>query len=186
VWRVRDLLGRLRPLAAPGPPARAGVGVPGDRRAERSAELAPVFAALAGAEAEAAAIRRQAADEARRRRDRTAAELTTMTADADARVAAERRAAREQARRKTRDETARLLAAAEGEAARQRELAARRMPELVALVVADVRRLADAGQPEGDREQDAAPAAGPPEAGAAEAGAAAGTVPADRIAGDSR
>jgi hypothetical protein len=52
---LRDLLIRFRPAGAPGPPTPGGV--PADRVAEASAELAPVFALLADTEAEALRIR---------------------------------------------------------------------------------------------------------------------------------
>lgn len=59
---LREILTRFRPVAVPGAPT--GGAVPADREAERDAELAPVFASLDEAEAEARGIRDGAAGEA--------------------------------------------------------------------------------------------------------------------------
>jgi cell division septum initiation protein DivIVA len=149
--RARDILRRLRTLSPPGPAGpQARAGVPGDLLAELSSELAPIFAALAGTETEAAAMRSRAAQEASRRREQAAAGADQILAEADSQLAEERLVALEQAKQASSQEISRLLAQAEQEADRQREFAARQIPPIVALVVADVRRRA--GSDLGDTE----------------------------------
>jgi len=63
---VREMLERFRPSGAPGAPAMSGV--PADRVAERSVELEPVFALLAGVQAEVDQIGSDAQREAMSRR----------------------------------------------------------------------------------------------------------------------
>jgi vacuolar-type H+-ATPase subunit H len=82
------LLRRFRFLGVPGAPA--AVGVPVDRRAVRAAELAPVLQALAGAEAEAAAIVARAEQDAAHRRERAAARAHSIVAEASDRAGAVR------------------------------------------------------------------------------------------------
>ncbi|MGH3462272.1 MAG: hypothetical protein ACRDP9_12430, partial [Kribbellaceae bacterium] len=78
--RTRDFLERFRPAGTPG--AAAIAGVPADRVAELSAELAQVFDALADTEEEAARIRRDAAAEAERRQDRARQRARGLVAEA--------------------------------------------------------------------------------------------------------
>ncbi|KAE8765526.1 hypothetical protein, partial [Georgenia thermotolerans] len=64
--RARDILQRFRPAGTPG--AAAPAGVPADRVTEMAAELEPVLARLAEAQAEADQVRAAARQEAERRR----------------------------------------------------------------------------------------------------------------------
>ncbi|WP_433074168.1 hypothetical protein ACQP1P_26885 [Dactylosporangium sp. CA-052675] len=80
---LRQLLRRFRPA---GPPGAAGrVAVPADRAARAEEELRPVFAALAAADAEAAAIRAAAEAEAARRQRRAGLAARRIVAAAQAR-----------------------------------------------------------------------------------------------------
>ena len=108
--QLGDFLNRFRPAGAPGAASRAGV--PADRAAELSAELDPVLALLAAADAECARLVAEAEDEASRIAAQGRDEAASITADAVRRA----EAARSQA-------AAEVLAAA-GEQGRQAERAA--------------------------------------------------------------
>ena len=79
--RVRDILFRFRPAGARVPAAEAGVPV--DRAADLAAELEPLFAQLADAEAECAAFVERAQTTAAGRRERDAQAADSIVADAD-------------------------------------------------------------------------------------------------------
>jgi hypothetical protein len=130
---VRDFLQRFRPAGAPGP--AAGAGVPADRVAERMAELGPVFALLAGAEEEAAGIRREATRWAQARRSEATSAAQRQVAEARIQAEAERAAAFTRARVEAEAAGAATVAAAEQEATRIRRRAADRLPRYLALAV---------------------------------------------------
>lgn len=146
--KARDLLQRFRPVGTPG--AAAPAGVPVDWVAELSAELEPVFAALSAVEAAAEAVRREALTEAVRRRDGAAAEAQQIVAAARRGAEDERRGVAERRRREAQQEVGRLLAVAAAEAERVRGVAAGRMSELTARVVAQARALAAGVAPVAD------------------------------------
>ena len=136
---TRDFLRRFRVAASPG--AASAVGVPADRVAESAAELEPVFARLAAAQAGAERIRararQDAAREARRAEERAAAIVATARrrADeerADAALAASRRLDREREQ---------ALADADRAAEAVRRAAESRMPAYVDRVVGEVTSL---------------------------------------------
>lgn len=86
--RVRDLLLRFRPSGAPGP---AGpTGVPMDVSERWSAELGPVFAALAVTEGECAAIVREGRRRGAESRATLVARAEALRADLHEQVEAER------------------------------------------------------------------------------------------------
>jgi len=89
---IQDFLQRFRPAGAPGAPGRAAV--PADRVAEATAELAPVFAALADVHPEVDGIRSRAVARAAARRRAAAEEAERIRADAPSRRAARRSAPR--------------------------------------------------------------------------------------------
>lgn len=129
--RVRDLLYRFRPAAAPG--SATSAGVPVDVGAESAAELAPLFARLTECEARCARIVLRAEGDAaeilRTARDRAAAIVATATARADA----ERATAAAEALRADGAGAAETVGRAE--AADLRIRARARIPAQVALVV---------------------------------------------------
>jgi hypothetical protein len=136
--RVRELLDRFRPAGAPG--SASAAGVPADRRAGVEAELEPVFAALAGVEAECARLRTAAAAEAGTRTRAATARAAAIVAAADEATAPAQASAAAAARQRAAEETAHLTAAAERDAASVRESAIHRRPLLVARVLDEVRR----------------------------------------------
>ncbi|WFR71239.1 hypothetical protein P9209_18700 [Prescottella defluvii] len=89
--RTRDLLRRFRPAGTPG--AAASAGVPADRVAELSAELAPVLSRLDEAGQRAAEIRAAAERDAQAIRVEADERIRARIADADRRVPEERAAA---------------------------------------------------------------------------------------------
>lgn len=140
---VRDFLQRFRPAGAPGAAARSGV--PADRVAELEAELAPVFVALAATEAEAAALRQEAAEEADQiRADAKRAADATVT-EARMRADAVRQAAFAAARAEAAGAGRDAVAAAEREVLRIQERVVDRSDGLVTLAVDGV--LATLGLP---------------------------------------
>jgi vacuolar-type H+-ATPase subunit H len=145
--RARDLLERFRPIGAPG--AAAPAGVPADRVAEAGRELAPVFAALAGAEAECARIRAEAEQEANRRRLAATEEAQRIVALARRRAEAERADAAVGVRRRAEQEAAVAQAEAERRAAAVTALAGQRLDAYVDQVVRGVRDLIEAGSADG-------------------------------------
>jgi hypothetical protein len=108
--QLGDFLSRFRPAGAPGAASRAGV--PADRAAELSAELDPVLALLAAADADCGRLAAEAEQEAGR--------LAAQGRDQAASIAADAVQRADQARGRV---AAEVLAAA-GEQARQAQLAA--------------------------------------------------------------
>jgi hypothetical protein len=143
LWRgravpgVRDLLDRFRPAGAPG--AAGAAGVPTDRQKSVADELAPVFAGLAGVEAECDRMRREAAQTAAHRRADAADRARVMVARARGEAAAIRAAVAARIREDTAAELAQLVARTTAEADELRRRGARRLPELVSMVVERVR-----------------------------------------------
>ena len=134
---ARDLLERLRPSGAPG--AASLSGVPADRVAERSAELEPVFALLADAQAEAQKIESDAEREAQRRRDRAVEQARGIVAAARHAADSERAHAAAAAQAGAAEQTRLILADAQRAAEALAEQAGARRPALVAEVVARAR-----------------------------------------------
>jgi hypothetical protein len=126
-----DFLSRFRAIGAPGSASRPGV--PADRAGELRAELAPVFAMLAAADAQCAAT---IADGRQ-----TAAQVAGDAADQAARIAADGRERAEAARATA---ASGVLAAAAAMAERERRAAAADVParpaeeDVIALIDAAV------------------------------------------------
>lgn len=135
--KLRDLLDRFRPAGAPGQATRAGVPV--DRRAGLSTEVAPIFAALAPVLTECERIREEARTEARRREAEARQRAQAIVARARMESEAERAAAAAAARARVMHENEQIMARARAEAQAVREQGERRRPELVARVVELVR-----------------------------------------------
>ena len=134
--RAPDLLRRFLPAGAPG---AAGVaGVPTDRVADVTAELAPVFARLAATEARCDEILEQGHRDAVQAALRAADQERTIAATAQERAAAERVDALAQARQTTQEQNEAELAGAHAQAAQLRADAAERIPDHVARVTAAV------------------------------------------------
>ncbi|MFF9391346.1 hypothetical protein [Streptomyces griseoluteus] len=142
---LRDFLERFRPAGTPGASA---TGVPADRTAERAAELEPALARLADVQREAAQIRATAEQEAEALRRNAAREAARIVEAARERAPEVRRRTAEPLLREARHQANALRAAGERTASAVRERAARRMPHLVDLAVADALRL-----PGGEREE---------------------------------
>lgn len=136
--KLRDLLDRFRPAGAPGQATRAGVPV--DRRAGLSTEVAPVFAALAPVLAECERIREEARAQARRREAEARRRAQAIVARARTESEAERAAAAAAARARAMSENERILARARDEARAVRQQGECRRPEVVARVVELVRK----------------------------------------------
>ncbi|NMH97783.1 hypothetical protein [Pseudonocardia acidicola] len=149
----RHFLTRFRPAAAPGPAAPGGVPV--DRAAEASAELAAVFALLAGTEAEAARIRDAGAAQARRILADADRDAAVLEDDTNARAGEVRAAAAQQPVRTAQGEPDGAAAAAELAALRQRM--AERLPRLVDRAFGDVCTLLDVAAPAGAPDHSATP-----------------------------
>jgi cell division septum initiation protein DivIVA len=130
---VRDFLERFRPAGAPGPAAAA---VPADRRAELAAELEPVFALVAGAEAESAAIVTEGMADARRILELAGEEAAHLVARARERAAAERAGAAAAALAPVEGERADPVAEARHAAEAIRGRAAVLVPELTGRALA--------------------------------------------------
>jgi hypothetical protein len=148
---LRELLNRFRPAAAPG--AAGSVAVPADRAAERSAELAPIFQALAATRAEADAIRSAAAARAADRRSEAAAAAVRIVTDAHRDFDAQRAAGYAAARAGVEAATGALIDDGRRSADAVRRHARQRLPRLVpdvvtaALAEVDLTGLADAPPP---------------------------------------
>jgi hypothetical protein len=127
--RARDFLERFRPVATPG--AASALGVPADRVAELSVELAPVFAALVPVEDEADRRRAAADTWAASRVAAAEAAAEAVVADGRRRAEAERLAAASEAARRGEEESAAVLATAERDAAQVTTGAAARTPDLL-------------------------------------------------------
>jgi hypothetical protein len=134
--RARDFLERFRPSGTPGAAARPGV--PADRLAERSAELEPLLALLAEAEAEAAQIRAVALQGADLRRHEGQDRARAVLAAGRRQVVADRAEIVAQAQRQGAAEAAAVRAAAEAEAEAIRTRVKQRLPALVERVVSAV------------------------------------------------
>ncbi len=132
--RTRDLLRRFRPAGTPG--AAASTGVPADRVAELSAELAPVLSRLDDAREQADEIRAAAERDAQAIRADATEQAGARIADADRRVQEERAAAAARASRRAADDAARILERAADEAAMIRARGRERIPALVDRIVA--------------------------------------------------
>jgi len=150
---VRDLLERFRPAGAPG--AATPAGVPSDRKAALSDELAPVLALLADTEQECARIRREGDDLARRvRADAAARAAATLSAGHD-RAEATRAEVAELEHRRSRVEAERELSQAHRTIASIDRTSRSQVPDLVARVVDAVRSdllgTSDVGPPEESR-----------------------------------
>ncbi|MGZ4571866.1 MAG: hypothetical protein ACXVXU_13425 [Blastococcus sp.] len=135
---ARDLLQRFRPVGAPG--AAAPAGVPADHAAELGRELRPVFDELAGAVGEVGRIRAAAADEARARRERGAAEARRIVEGARRQAERERADTATRLLRHAEAESATALAAARQEAAGISRRAQERSADYVARILDEVGR----------------------------------------------
>jgi hypothetical protein len=135
--RARDFLERFRPSGTPGAAARPGV--PADRLAERSAELEPLLALLAEAEAEAAQIRAVALRDADLRRREGQDRARAVLAAGRRQVVADRAEIVAQALRQSAAEAAAVRAAAEAEAEAIRTRVKQRLPALVDRIMREVR-----------------------------------------------
>jgi hypothetical protein len=135
---LRDLLSRFRAAGAPGAPGAAGMPV--DSRAAVTAELEPVFAALAGTTAECQRVRAAGAAEAQRcldeARERAAATVTQALSAAGAVRATETARMRERAE----TDVAAIDADSRKAAEEITRRAAEQLPALVHEVVEQVRR----------------------------------------------
>jgi len=116
---VRDFLERLRPSGTPG--AATVSAVPADRVGERSAEIEPVLARLAAAQAQASAIRQAAEVEAHQRKDAAAEQARAIVATARREAEAERQTAAATTRARAETESRDLL----GDAAQEASAVAR-------------------------------------------------------------
>lgn len=147
---VRDFLQRFRPAGTPGKAAAAGV--PADRARDLAAELEPVFALLAEAEAERSRILAEAERDARQIRDTGHRRADDLVATAQRRAQGVRADAAAAALARAETEAAFAARSAEQEAQAIREHAAQRMPGYVGRAVQIVRALAaesaDPGRPQ--------------------------------------
>lgn len=141
--QLGDFLNRFRPAGAPGAASRTGI--PADRAAELSAELDPVLAMLAAADAECARLVAQAEQEASR--------ISAEGRDRAASIAADGVRRAEQARG---EGAAEVLAAARAQAGQAERAAAERasarsgpseedMQALIQAAVELVRSMPDGG-----------------------------------------
>ncbi|MCK2218322.1 hypothetical protein MF672_031695 [Actinomadura sp. ATCC 31491] len=137
--RLREFAGRFRPAGVPG--AAAPAGVPADLRADREAELEPVFAALAETVRACSDLREQAAADARETERRARERCGSILADARSRTAAARADASALARGRTIAENQALLDQARHTAQTIRERARTRLPHLVEQVLDRIRAL---------------------------------------------
>ncbi|QIZ38699.1 hypothetical protein [Saccharopolyspora sp. ASAGF58] len=126
---IRGFFERFRSAGTPGAAVRPGVPV--DRVAEASAELAPVFALLEDAEAEAERICARGREEAAQIRQQAQAQAEAIIADANLRAEAVRADVVAEARRVVERESESAATLANETAARLRDRARGRMPVLV-------------------------------------------------------
>ncbi|MGW2250964.1 hypothetical protein ACWCXH_12265 [Kitasatospora sp. NPDC001660] len=126
--RFRDFLARFRPAGTPGAPT---AGVPADRAAELATELEQPLDGLAQAQAEAAAIRAEAAAGAERIRQEAARNAARTVELAHARAPQVRADSAAAAGHAASARAAEVAAAAEQAEARIRGRARERMPALV-------------------------------------------------------
>lgn len=142
--RVRDLLFRFRPAGAPG--AATAAGVPVDRAADATAELAPLFARLTDTERACADILAAARRDAETQREDGLRRAAAIETEALRRRDAERAAAAARIRQGNDDETATLLAEADERANHIRQWGASQLPRYRDDAVTAVRTLiADIG-----------------------------------------
>ena len=134
--RAPDLLRRFLPAGAPG---AAGVaGVPTDRLADVTLELAPVFAQLAATETLCDEVVAQGRRDAATVTQRAAEQVRTIAVAAEQSAAAERIDALARAQQVTQEHVEAGLADARAQAAQLRADAAQRIPELVARISATI------------------------------------------------
>jgi len=140
VTGFRDFLTRFRPAASPG--RAAPTGVPADRAAELSAELAPPLALFERTQAEARSVREQAAEASASRRHEAERQAEALVAAARHEARGVRTRTAEQVLRAAESRAVSLLAEADREAAALHGRARDRMPVLagraVALVLEDL------------------------------------------------
>jgi vacuolar-type H+-ATPase subunit H len=136
---LRDFLARFRPAGAPGAAARAGV--PADRSDELAAEVAPVLALLDDTTAERERLIGQARHDAEQIVTAARSAADAIGADAARRAEVVRQQAAQQAVAAARKQAAKTTQAATLQATQIRELARRRMPDLVSHVVGTIRQL---------------------------------------------
>jgi vacuolar-type H+-ATPase subunit H len=129
---------RLRPAGASG---AARAAVPADPARELEAEVGPVLARLAGADAECGQILAAARRDAEQLTAGAQAEAAAIAAAAGRRAAAAQEDAARQAMAAARAEAERIVQDARLQAARIRELAGQRMPVLVGRSVETIWRL---------------------------------------------
>jgi hypothetical protein len=122
---LRSFLDRFRRVA----------GVPATARDDVAAELAPLFAALAGLEQEAQAIERSATEVAAARAHAATEEIELILRDAVGQAEAERADAIKAGRRAAEAAAAEIVRAAEAEAERVRAEGRRRLPGIAAEVL---------------------------------------------------
>ena len=132
----------MRPLSSLLDRFRRGVGVPAAASDDVAAELAPIFASLDAFDAEADAVRRAAAEQAEERLAAGLEQVARISEGWRPRAEAARARAAARHRRRAQREAAALEARGRAEADRIRNRASRRMPQLVAEIVACVERSA--------------------------------------------
>lgn len=142
--QFRDFLARLRPAGAPGAASR--VGVAADRVRERSAELEPVLAMLAGAQAECAAIVAEARRDARRIAEKAQEQAAMASAEARRRAEAARAEAVAEVLAAARQQAARAARGATPRVRQPDDVTEQRIEELVSAAVEMVRRLPGEGR----------------------------------------
>jgi len=136
---LHDFLARFRPAGSPGAAARAAV--PADPSLGLEAELGPVLALLADADAERGRIIAGARRDAEQITAGARAQAADIAADADRRARAARDEAARQVVALAQDEAATAVDGATRQAARIGELAGQRMPALVSRAADSIRRL---------------------------------------------
>ena len=146
---LREALLRFRPGGAPGAPTSGAA--PADRAGEQAAELAPVFALLNEAEAEARAIRSQGEADAAAIREEAAHRAESIIRDARGRAPAERERAAGAARVQAEADSVALLREAHLRAESLRARAGPRVHEYVERLVAQTAERLMAPQPASDR-----------------------------------
>ncbi len=130
---LSDFLRRVRPVAAPGPPARAGVPV--DRAAQLAEELAPVFAALRSTQEQATAVVTDAHGEEDRRRAAGRTQVDAVLANARQQADAARAQAASAAVEAAQAERDELVHQAQEDATALARRADERLPALTARIV---------------------------------------------------
>ena len=130
-----------RPLSALLDRFRRGVAVPAAAGDDLVAELAPVFASLEHFEREAEAVRQVSTERAEQRLEEAREQAAEIAARWRPEAEAARARAAQERRRSSRDEALAIEEEGRAEATRIREVAARRMPELVAEIVRCVERV---------------------------------------------